>query len=111
MRDGEIELAKNMVELFLYEIDRYGTILNANRSYFLQRSQPPFLTQMVMALFEQIQDKDWLRSIIPTIEHYYYYWLVPPHLKRLLAEVREQGTGNREQKEELRLKASKAICF
>ena len=30
---------------------------------------------------------------------------------RLLAEVREQGTGNREQKEELRLKASKAICF
>jgi hypothetical protein len=24
---------------------------------------------------------------------------------------REQGTGNREQKEELRLKASKAICF
>jgi two-component system NarL family response regulator len=31
--------------------------------------------------------------------------------KRLLAEVREQGTGNREQKEELRLKASKAICF
>jgi hypothetical protein len=32
-------------------------------------------------------------------------------LNRLLAEVREQGTGNREQKEELRLKASKAICF
>jgi hypothetical protein len=30
---------------------------------------------------------------------------------RLLAEVREQGTGNREKKEELRLKASKTICF
>jgi transposase len=30
---------------------------------------------------------------------------------RLLAEVREQGTGNREQKEELRLKASKTLYF
>jgi hypothetical protein len=32
-------------------------------------------------------------------------------LIRLLAEVREQGTGNREQKEELRLKASKTLYF
>jgi uncharacterized membrane protein len=48
----------------------------------------------------------------------YLFWLtagilafVPWLIIRLLAEVREQGTGNREQKEELRLKASKAICF
>jgi hypothetical protein len=32
-------------------------------------------------------------------------------VNRLLAEVREQGTGNREQKEELRLKASKTLYF
>jgi hypothetical protein len=32
-------------------------------------------------------------------------------ITRLLAEVREQGTGNREQKEELRLKASKTLYF
>jgi hypothetical protein len=39
----------------------------------------------------------------------YYYEIVL--FIRLLAEVREQGTGNREQKEELRLKASKTLYF
>jgi alpha,alpha-trehalase len=80
LRDGEIELAKSMIEQFIYEIEHYGTILNANRTYFLSRSQPPFLTPMVLALFEYVQDKEWLRDILPTLERYYYYWLVPPHL-------------------------------
>ncbi len=80
LRDGELELAKSQVEQLLYEIDHYGTILNANRTYLLSRSQPPFLTPTILKLFEHTQDKKWLRSIVPIVEQYYYYWTVPPHL-------------------------------
>lgn len=74
LRDGEIGLAKNMVEQLVYEVKHYGTVLNANRSYMLGRSQPPVLTLMVLAMFKQIQDKPWLKETLPAIEHYYNYW-------------------------------------
>ncbi|MDQ3175914.1 MAG: alpha,alpha-trehalase, partial [Acidobacteriota bacterium] len=35
VRDNETVLAKNMVDNFLYQIDHYGKILNANRTYYL----------------------------------------------------------------------------
>lgn len=80
LRDGEIELACNMVEQLVYEINIYGMILNANRTYMLARSQPPILTQMVLAYYKHASDREWLRRMIPAIERYYYYWTVPPHL-------------------------------
>ena len=42
-----LDLAKDMADNFLYEIREYGKILNANRTYYLTRSQPPFLTRNV----------------------------------------------------------------
>lgn len=33
-----------------------------------------------MGWFSHSQDIDWLRSTIPQLESYYYYWNVPPHL-------------------------------
>lgn len=80
LQDGEIELAKNMVDQWVYEIEHYGTILNANRTYLLKRSQPPFLTPAILKVYEKIQDQQWLQSMLPIIESYYYYWNVPPHL-------------------------------
>lgn len=80
LQDGEIELAKNMVDQLAYEIEHYGTILNANRTYLLKRSQPPCLTPAILKVYEKIQDQQWLQSMLPIIETYYYYWNVPPHL-------------------------------
>jgi alpha,alpha-trehalase len=80
LRDGEIDLARSMTEQLVYEIEHYGTILNANRSYQLARSQPPLLTLMILAVFEQTDDRDWVRSLLPMVERFYYYWTVPPHL-------------------------------
>jgi alpha,alpha-trehalase len=80
LQDEEIELAKNMVEQLAYEIEHYGMILNANRSYLLMRSQPPFLTPAILKVYNYTQDKQWLQSMLPIIENYYYYWNVPPHL-------------------------------
>src|SRR5215475_10785046 len=52
LQDGKTELAKGMVENFFFEIEHYGSILNANRSYYLSRSQPPFLTSMILGVHE-----------------------------------------------------------
>ncbi len=80
LRDGQIELAKNMADDALYEVREYGKVLNANRTYYLTRSQPPFLTQMVLALYRRTQDRHWLEAALPEIEKYYRYWTAPPHL-------------------------------
>src|SRR5437660_1485544 len=52
LADGRIDKARAMVENFFFEIEHYGTILNANRTYFLTRSQPPFLTSEIMGVYE-----------------------------------------------------------
>lgn len=52
LRDGRIDLAHGMVENFFFEIEHYGGILNANRTYYFTRSQPPFLSSMVLAVYD-----------------------------------------------------------
>ncbi|CCE64281.1 hypothetical protein TPHA_0H00710 [Tetrapisispora phaffii CBS 4417] len=54
VENGKVDVAKGMVEHFIFEIDNYGKILNANRSYYLCRSQPPFLTDMALIVFNKI---------------------------------------------------------
>ena len=44
-----------MVDNFVYEIENYGKILNANRTYYLNRSQPPFLTSMISAVLRELK--------------------------------------------------------
>jgi alpha,alpha-trehalase len=52
LQDGRVDLARGMVENFFFEIEHYGSILNANRTYYLTRSQPPFLSSMVRDVYE-----------------------------------------------------------
>jgi alpha,alpha-trehalase len=82
VRDDEMALAKNMTDNFLYQIDHYGKILNANRTYYLSRSQPPFLTQMILNVYRKQHDIDWLRRTVPAIEKYYRFWTEEPHLTK-----------------------------
>src|SRR5580658_3944707 len=79
VRDGEMELAKDMTENYIYEIQHYGMILNANRTYYLTRSQPPFLTEMILEVYRRTGDLKWLTSTVPAIEKYYAYWTHGPH--------------------------------
>ncbi|HWB97071.1 MAG TPA: trehalase family glycosidase [Bryobacteraceae bacterium] len=79
LRDGEVALAKDLADNFLYEIREYGKILNANRTYYLTRSQPPFLTQMVLGVFQRTKDRQWLREAVPEIEKYYRFWTSQQH--------------------------------
>jgi alpha,alpha-trehalase len=95
LRDGEVELARGMVDNFVYEIENYGHILNANRSYYLTRSQPPFLTEMILAVYGRTKDRAWLTRTVPAIEKYYTYWTAPPHLtpETGLSRYHDLGSG------------------
>lgn len=80
LRDGQPALAKSMTDNFLYEVRHYGKVLNANRTYYLTRSQPPFLTRMVLDVYRTTGDTAWLRASLPELEKYYRFWTTEPHL-------------------------------
>ena len=80
VRDGQLALAKDMADNFLYEVRNYGQVLNANRTYYLTRSQPPFLSAMVLAVYRKTQDRNWLEQSVPALESFYQYWTTEPHL-------------------------------
>jgi len=52
VRDGRAEPARGIAENFFFEIEHYGALLNANRTYYLTRSQPPVLTCMIRSVYE-----------------------------------------------------------
>ncbi|KAJ1660409.1 alpha,alpha-trehalase nth1 [Dispira simplex] len=85
--DGRLDLAKGMVENFIYSIEHYGKILNANRSYYLTRSQPPFLSDMALKVYQRLPldtpeaNLAWLRNaLVIIIKEYYTVWMCAPRL-------------------------------
>nr|WP_037325571.1 trehalase family glycosidase [Salinimicrobium terrae] len=77
--DRRLDLAKAMVDNFVYQINHYGKILNANRSYYLTRTQPPFMSSFVREVYEAMEEKDeeWLRkSLEAAIKEYEQVWMV-----------------------------------
>jgi alpha,alpha-trehalase len=69
-----------MVDNQLYEVRHYGGVLNANRTYYLTRSQPPLLSGMVLGVYRATGDRDWLADARPALEATYAHWTSPPHL-------------------------------
>src|SRR3954453_22619604 len=82
LRDNKLDLAKDMADNALYEVKHYGKVLNANRTYYLSRSQPPFLTEMVLGVYRRTHDRQWLENALPQIEKYYQIWVTEPHLTK-----------------------------
>jgi alpha,alpha-trehalase len=85
LEDGRVDLAIAMVDNFVYQITHYGKILNANRTYYLTRSQPPFLTSMALAAYERLpktgENKAWLKNVLQAaIEEYHAVWMNQDHL-------------------------------
>ena len=76
--DGKLDLAKSMVDNFSYQIKHYGKILNANRSYYLTRTQPPFFSSMIREVFEAMPKKDlnWVKNTLSiVIKEYETVWM------------------------------------
>lgn len=82
---GRVELARGMVDNFFFEVEHYGAMLNANRTYYLTRSQPPFLSSMFVEVYDALQksghaDPAWLAKAYADLEKDYGTWNRDPHL-------------------------------
>jgi alpha,alpha-trehalase len=89
--DHRESLARGMVDNFLFEIENYGGVLNANRTYYLTRSQPPFLTSMIRAVYQdpasfpqtpagRAEARLWLKHAFTLAQKDYSTWTRPEHL-------------------------------
>lgn len=94
------DLAKSMVKHFCFCIKHYGKILNANRTYYLCRTQPPFLTDMALRVYEHISHEpdstEFLRNaILAAIKEYYSVWMAAPRIdpESGLSRYRPDGLG------------------
>ncbi|OJJ49232.1 hypothetical protein ASPZODRAFT_129648 [Penicilliopsis zonata CBS 506.65] len=95
-----VDLAKAMVVNFCFCIKHYGKILNANRSYYLTRSQPPFLTDMALRVYDRIKGEPGAREFLQNatlaaIKEYYSVWTAEPRLDPVtgLSRYRPEGMG------------------
>src|ERR1700738_87897 len=85
LRDDRTDLARGMVENFFFEIEHYGAVLNGNRTYYLSRSQPPFLTSMILGVYEAQkaqghEDRAWLERAYAYAVRDHALWINDPHL-------------------------------
>lgn len=74
IRWGKAGYAKNNVENMFYLVEKYGFMPNGNRTYYLNRSQPPFLSAMVRDLYEHTKDKEWLARAYAVLVKEYSFW-------------------------------------
>ena len=100
LHDGRDELARGMVENFFFEIENYGAVLNANRTYFFTRSQPPFLSSMIREVYERAgpnakPDLQWLTRAYGYAQRDYALWTSPEHMAGItgLARFHDLGDG------------------
>ncbi|HEY9112865.1 MAG TPA: trehalase family glycosidase [Rhodanobacteraceae bacterium] len=85
--DHREQLALDMVNNALYEVEYYGGVLNANRTYYLTRSQPPLLTAMMTAVLghsasfpDAKAKREWLARAYPLAVRNYEIWTRKQHL-------------------------------
>jgi alpha,alpha-trehalase len=85
LQDGRNDLARGMADNLLYEVRYYGKVPNANRTYYLTRSQPPFLTSIIRAVSASgAADKTWLAAALKTVmAEYQNVWLGPDRLVKI----------------------------
>ena len=103
--DHKAALARGMVDNFLFEVEHYGAVLGANRTYSLTRSQPPLLTSMIRAVIEnpasfaatpegRIEERNWLAHAYAMAEKDHATWIRPEHLAGATGLARYFDTGS-----------------
>ena len=71
----QVNQAKNNVDNMVYMINKFGFVPNANRTWGLTRSQPPFLSEMVKDVYTVTGDKTWLSDCYKALEIEYKFWM------------------------------------
>ena len=88
---GQTQLAQNNIDNMTYLISQYGFMPNGNRTYFLDRSQPPFLSQMVVELYAVTKNREWLKEKYESLKQEYVFWqgkrMTPSGLNRFYGQI------------------------
>ncbi|CAK0785239.1 hypothetical protein CVIRNUC_008445 [Coccomyxa viridis] len=84
------ESAKVVVSNLIGLLKTYGFVPNGSRSYYLNRSQPPLLSHMVAAVYDNTGDMAFLQSAFSALQLEHKYWTSPP--KRLRVTDARQRT-------------------
>ena len=76
-------IVKSIIKHFAFEIKHYGKVLNANRTYYLGRAQPPFLTDLALRNYHQTKSDpgalDLLKTaLLAAMKEYHSYWMTSP---------------------------------
>jgi alpha,alpha-trehalase len=86
LADHRNAMALGMVDNALFEVEHYGAVLNANRTYYLTRSQPPFLSSMIRAVLDdpasfhdKSESRAWLQHAYPLAVRDYETWTRAEH--------------------------------
>ncbi len=96
LADDETELARDIVDSQLYEVRHYGKVLNANRTYYLTRGQPPLLSSSVRAVWERTPNEDvaWLSAALTELtREYETVWNAGERLTPLCQAPGSGGSG------------------
>jgi len=65
---GQVNLARGIVDNFVYLYKRFGIIPSRNRFFNLGISQPPLLTSMALEVFDKTGDQEWLLNVAKVAE-------------------------------------------
>jgi alpha,alpha-trehalase len=81
IHSGELAEAMCVAENLRYQIDSYGKVLNANRSYYLFRGNPPFFSTLVREVLEQLSGEEkrehsqWIESCVDAMVKEWRYFM------------------------------------
>ncbi|KAI1369488.1 Six-hairpin glycosidase-like protein [Xylaria arbuscula] len=68
------EISRNIIENFLDFVEQFGFVPNGARIYYLNRSQPPLLTQMVKTYVDYTNDTSILDRALPLLIKEHNFW-------------------------------------
>jgi alpha,alpha-trehalase len=71
---GLAQLAVDNARNFLSEVERHGFVPNGNRTFYLTRSQPPYLGPLVWQIASVLNDPGFAREAVPAIRREYEFW-------------------------------------
>ncbi|MES2354019.1 MAG: trehalase family glycosidase [Pseudomonadota bacterium] len=84
--EGNVTLVRSLIKHHLAEIQMYGRVLNANRCYYLTRSQPPLFIDLVLSYADHLSAEEFVREkaliescIKAGIQEYEAMWTAEPH--------------------------------
>ena len=70
-----VQTAHGLIRNFLEMVELNGFVPNGARVYYLNRSQPPLLAQMVDIYFKKTRDLDFLKYALNLLDIEYAFWM------------------------------------